>query len=100
PLAAEADRRYQEFKLSTGPGRPGCPVCGGEVVDPGDYLQIGHLSSDPADPLHRFNYLLFHRSHLRSWPERQLLRRELSQRMSDGMFQSTAYDRLLQELAE
>jgi hypothetical protein len=98
PLAPEARRRFEEYLGQTRSRK--CAVCGGDFVDPADFVQVGHLSDNPSDPLRAFNYLCFHRSHLGDWPGRQLLYRELSARVRSGKLRSPGYDVLLAALSE
>jgi hypothetical protein len=95
PRAPEAMRRYDEFSRRHGRGTNVCAVCGRELLDPTDYVEVGHLTSDPADPLQRFNYLRFHISHLREWRDRETFRRELRARIDSGKLRSSIYERML-----
>ena len=97
PLAAEARRRFEEYLEQT--RRRKCAVCRAEFIDPSDFVQVGHLSDSPSDPLHPFNYLCFHRSHLHAWPNRERLYRELSARVSSGKLRSSGYGILLAALS-
>jgi hypothetical protein len=48
-----------------------CFVCKQPMHYSDDFVSLGLLSSDPEHPLFQFNYLLFHREHLRLWSELQ-----------------------------
>jgi len=98
PLADEALGRFAEYAEQTKQRK--CAVCGAEFIDLHDFVQVGHLSDSPSDPLRAFNYLCFHRTHLPAWPHRQLLYRELSARLSSGKLRSPGYDVLLAALSE
>ena len=67
PLAARAQARYKEAQQRTALSRL-CFVCGGLVIDPEDYLGLGYLIDDRNHPVHRFNYVHFHRPCLAGWP--------------------------------
>jgi hypothetical protein len=67
PLAAAAQARYDEARQRTAPDKRRCRICGQPIVDPNDYLGLGHLVDDRVHPLYLFNYAHFHRSHLANW---------------------------------
>jgi hypothetical protein len=48
-------------------GEHRCALCGLRIVNPDDQLPSGLLASDRRDPLYEFNFLEFHRDHLRDW---------------------------------
>jgi hypothetical protein len=54
---------------NTGPGQRACAVCGGEILDPNDYLLIPWLGDSLTEPLGRFNYTHLHTSHIRDWKQ-------------------------------
>ena len=97
PFATEVRRRFEEYVEQTSQRK--CAVCGAEFIDPSDFVPVGHLSDNPSDPLHAFNYLCFHRSHLQAWPDRERLYRELSARLSSGELRSSGYEVLLAALS-
>src|SRR5262245_11452214 len=68
---ANADPRGQAMLAAadahasnTGPGKRTCAACGGEILDPDDYLLIAYLGDPSADPLGNFNYTHLHTSHV------------------------------------
>jgi hypothetical protein len=78
PLAAAAQARYDEARVRLAPANRQCLICGQVVVDPEDYLGLGHLTESPAHPLYRFNYGHFHMSHLPGWEHLNFLISELA----------------------
>ena len=66
PLAAEADRRWNELQSSY---QRMCCVCCEKIDAPDDYYQIPHLTDDRDLPLWQYQYNEFHRSHLSDWNE-------------------------------
>ncbi|RMG10242.1 MAG: hypothetical protein D6731_17840 [Planctomycetota bacterium] len=77
-LAAEAQQRWEEGQSKTGPGNRFCVLCKAEVTRPEDYLCLGHLTSDPSNPLHRENYAQFHRECFRTWDKKEDLAQQLA----------------------
>jgi hypothetical protein len=57
----------EAYDKNTGPGKRICAACGGEILDPDDYVLIGYLGDPSVDPLGRFNYTHLHTSHIRDW---------------------------------
>jgi hypothetical protein len=97
-LAANMNTRFREFERQPRP--PRCAVCGEQILVPAEYVDVGHLTSDPKDALFEFNYLRFHRSHLRAWPKRIRLRQERAAHIAQGKLKSAGYDLLLEALAD
>ena len=98
PLAGEATRRWDEQQERASFGRRMCDACNEEILRPDDWLFVSHLTSDSSDPLYRFNYRHLHRSHVTSWPEREVLESLLRPRVEAGEFKGPSYDALLREL--
>lgn len=67
PLSAQAMEWHEESKRSVQPGNRICAVCGEPILDPDDYFGTGLLTSDRANPLFEFNFVLLHRSHAGQW---------------------------------
>ena len=95
PLAKDALKRSEELMKHTGPGNHTCVVCKEEIKDFDDYFALGHLLSDPAHPLYRYNYLRAHRSHLPQLPELSQLSKLVADLKDSGTWGGPALDRLL-----
>ena len=68
-LAEKAEKRYKEILQRNGPGHRDCVVCTKQITNPDDYFSLGHLTDNPADPLHDYNYTQAHLSCLRHWAD-------------------------------
>jgi len=69
PLAEMAKARCVEVREQSIPENRRCRVCGKTIVNPDDYLPLGHLTNDRLHPLYQFNYTHLHRSCLHQWPD-------------------------------
>src|ERR1051326_1599299 len=49
PLAGEAQSRYKDFRRHNTPESRVCAVCDRQIVDPDDYIGLGHLVSDSEE---------------------------------------------------
>lgn len=87
PLGSTALAVHQETVERLAPSRRLCDACGCLIVDPDDYFTTGYLTSDPADPLHAFNFVQLHRSHFSVWPRMTELRRLLEEERARGRWQ-------------
>ena len=66
-LSADAQTRLEEARRRTAPDNRRCFVCGRPILEPEDYIGVGHLVSDQSHSLFGFNYAHFHRSCLAAW---------------------------------
>jgi hypothetical protein len=71
PLAEKVVARYKEFKERLADHT--CPVCSEQITHPDDAFFLTHFTEDETHPIHRYNYLQFHRSCLSKWSELSLL---------------------------
>ena len=44
-------------------------VCREEILNPDDYLSVGHFSDDFKASIYRFNYAQFHKQCVPQWSE-------------------------------
>lgn len=69
PLKSKVIVRLFEIMTNSRPGHRKCINCGFEIIDPDDYLNLGHFSDDPTNPLHRFNFTQLHKSCIHNWTD-------------------------------
>jgi len=98
PLAPQVKQRLEEFRNRTADANRRCLICGELITDPEDYLGLGYLTADATDPLFRFNYAHFHRSHLTGWSDLPLLIRELDRFDRSGNWKGGGLKQLINEL--
>src|SRR5437016_4751198 len=67
PLRESAAAAWGKVKAASVPDSRVCVVCAKSISSPEDYLFFGLLASDPSHPLHDFNLLHFHLSHISEW---------------------------------
>ncbi|MFP2928228.1 hypothetical protein ACLESO_24120 [Pyxidicoccus sp. 3LG] len=65
PLHNLVERRIEEWRSHVQLERPRCVTCG-EEIEKGWY-NTGFFTDDRSHPLYEFNYLHFHRPHVRLW---------------------------------
>lgn len=68
PLAEKAQIRFNEFKEKTNPSKRVCSICNQQIINPDDYLGLGHLTDDAMNALYEYNYKQYHSSCLKKWP--------------------------------
>jgi hypothetical protein len=102
---ASADPRGQAMlaaadahSTNTGPGKRACAACGGEIVDPDDYLLIAWLADPSTDPLGRFNYTHLHASHIRDWKQAEEFLVLAKAAVEEGRWQGDALPKLVREI--
>lgn len=98
PLAKEAETRRREIGERLGSGNRSCVVCKRQIMDPDDYLAIGHLTADPFHPLYRFNYTQAHLSHLKDWVDLPLVYELLTNLKESSGWRGRSLDYLLADL--
>jgi hypothetical protein len=87
PRGNRAVELHEAAMRSADIGKRLCDVCGQPISDPDDYLGLGLLTSDPGNPLFRFNFRHLHRSHIGQWE-----RYEEFRRLVEAMQASEAWD--------
>ena len=95
PLAAAAQARYEEARRRSAPDKRHCLICSRLIVDPDDYLGLGHLVDDQNHALYRFNYAHFHRSCLAEWDRWRQLVSDLEALNQSGSWKGDALKRLI-----
>jgi hypothetical protein len=98
PLRSRALERLEEWSSHTGPGQRQCRVCGQEVLNHADHLQLPHFTENARDPLYAYNYWHFHRSCLPRWQDRDSVIRLVDELNRSGLWSGTYLDALLREL--
>jgi hypothetical protein len=86
------------YAKNTGPGKRACAACGGEIVDPDDYILIAWLADPSADPLGKFNYTHLHTSHLRDWKEVNAFLALAKAAIEGGRWQGDALPKLVGDI--
>ena len=64
-------------------------VCGEEVDE--DWCNTGFLTDDPKSPLHEFNYLPFHRRHIRQWEHHERMRKAILEFEASDAYEGTSF---------
>lgn len=95
PLKAKIENVYQGYLSLCGPGKYKCIVCGEKIMNPDDYVCLGYFTNDPTHPLHRFNYMQFHRFCIAKWSDVADFRKILGRVIRSGEWKGLAVDRLL-----
>ncbi len=85
PLRELALRRSEERNKKVRSASLRCVVCGERIRE--DWYNTDFLTDDPASPLYEFNYLPFHRSHLRLWPRFEEFRRLVEEFERSGAYE-------------
>lgn len=98
PLAELAEVRYAEVSEQSKPEKRRCRVCDKLIVDPDDYLPLGHLTDDTQHPLHQFNYTHLHRSCLGQWSDLQQLVDLVEKQMEAGAWRGSGIRWILKSL--
>jgi hypothetical protein len=99
PLAAKAQARYEEFMRRTQPQARYCSICGLRILDPDNYLALGHLVDDLSHELHGYNYNQFHRTCLATWPQLSMLIDALERLNHSGTWAGAGLAKMIDELA-
>jgi hypothetical protein len=84
---------------NTGPGKRACAACGGEILDPDDYLLIGYLGDSSADPLGTFNYTHLHTSHVRDWNQADAFLTLAKAAMEAGRWRGDVLPNMIRQIA-
>ncbi|WP_395373536.1 hypothetical protein [Marinicella sp. W31] len=84
---------------NSGPGNRKCLVCSNEVTDPDNYFSIGYLTNNKESPLYKYNFLHFHKSHLKDWPEKNNFLSLLTNYRSKGLIKGALLDWLIEDIA-
>lgn len=82
---------------NTGPGKRACAACGGEILDPDDYLLIPRLG-DSTDPLGKFNYTHLHASHIRDWKQADAFLTAAKAAIDAGRWRGRALPKLIGDI--
>ncbi len=83
---------------NTGPGKRACAACGGEILDPDDYLLIGYLGDPSAEPLGRFSYTHLHASHIGEWKQAEAFLALAKAALDAGWWQGDALPKIVREI--
>ena len=97
PLAKLAQARSAEARRKSPPATRRCWVCGRTINHPDDYVGLGHLTEDSAEPIHRFNYAQFHNACLRKWDKRREMCALIKEFRHSGKWKGPALDGILVE---
>lgn len=100
PLAAKAEKRYEEILQRHSPANRKCVVCQKQFTNPDDYFTIGHLTDNPAAPLYDYNYTQAHSSCLGSWAELRHVYEMVKDLHLSGSWRGLALESILKELEE
>jgi hypothetical protein len=98
PLHEQVVAAVAELEAKTGPGKRRCVVCSNEISNPDDYLFIPKLTSNPSDPLWRYNFVHLHRSHARAWKGLPDLVSGLKELLASGTWKGNALPALIAEV--
>lgn len=85
PLRQLALRRSEERSRRVKVASPVCVVCGEEIRE--DWYNTEFLTDDRQSPLFEFNYLHFHRRHLRPWSRFEEFRKLVVEFESSGAYE-------------
>jgi hypothetical protein len=99
PRGAAMLAAAEAHATNTGPGKRACAACGGEILEPDDYLLIGYLGDTSADPLGRFNYTHLHMSHIRDWKQADEFLALAKAALDAGRWQGDALAKLVRDIA-
>jgi hypothetical protein len=100
PLGNKAVATHEELRAKTSPQNRRCVVSGKLISEPDHYLGVGILTSDPSDPLYRFNSAQFDRAALADWPERKTFVGLLAEALSSGRMKGKGIEWLLRQLEQ
>jgi hypothetical protein len=98
PLGPKALAMQDELLKKTAPQNRRCSISGRMITDPDRYLSMGVLTSDPNDPLYRFNFAQFDRVALADWPERKTLAGLICDALASGRMKGKAIEWLHQQI--
>ena len=98
PLRPIIEKRLAEYREKTGPGNRYCRVCGREILNPDDYLGLGHLTDEATSPLKPYNYAHFHRSCVRVWPDAPNVLSLLEIMVESGAWRGRGFQLLIKDL--
>lgn len=70
-------------------------VTGDSIRNPDDYLGLGYLTGDKANPLYPYNFLHFSLSNLAQWRDLPAFVRNLNELKSLGFWKGVGFENLL-----
>jgi hypothetical protein len=89
---------HAELLKRNSPPNRFCWITGTLITDPDRYLSTGVLTSNPSDPLYRFNFAQFDRAALMNWSERKTLEALLVEALSEGRLKGKGIEWLLRQI--